>query len=64
MTALLKSIHKFEDKFDRRAEHFVFRHPYLAFLAMFIGMPLFILATVAAYITVITLPLALIFGWL
>ena len=64
MTALLKSIHKFEDKFDRRAERFAFRHPYLAFFAMFIGMPIFILAAVAACTTVVTLPLALIFDWL
>lgn len=64
MTALLKSIRKFEDKFDRRAERFAYRHPYLAFFAMFIGMPIFILAAVAFCTTVITLPLALIFGWL
>ncbi len=64
MTALLKSIHKFEDKFDRRAERFAFRHPYLAFFAMFIGMPIFILAAVAVCTTVVTLPLALVFGWL
>ncbi len=64
MSALLKSIHKFEDKFDRHAERFAFRHPYLSFFAMFIGMPIFILTVVAAFTTVITLPLALIFGWL
>lgn len=32
MTAISKSIRKSEDKFDRGAERFVFRHPYLAFL--------------------------------
>lgn len=47
MAAIWKSIHNFEDKFDRCAERFALRHPYLAFLAMFIGMPLFILIGVA-----------------
>ena len=47
MAAIWKSIHNFEDKFDRNAERFAFHHPYLAFLAMFIGMPLFILIAVA-----------------
>ena len=41
MAAIWKSIHNFEDKFDRNAERFAFHHPYLAFLAMFIGMPLY-----------------------
>lgn len=64
MTAILKSIHAFEDKFDRRAEYFAFRHPYLAFLAMFIGMPVFILFAVSICTAIIVLPLSFTFGWL
>ena len=64
MTAVLKSIHRFEDKFDRSAEHFTFLYPYLAFPAMFIGMPIFILIAVAACTTIIAFPMAWIFGWL
>ena len=64
MTAILKSIHKFEDKFDRSAERFAFRNPYLAFLVMFIGMPIFILIAVATCTTIIAFPMAWIFGWL
>ena len=64
MAAILKSIHNFEDKFDRCAERFALRHPYLAFLAMFIGIPIFILIAVAGSTTLIALPIAWIFGWL
>ena len=31
MTAILKSIHRLEDKFDRSAERFAFRHPHSCF---------------------------------
>lgn len=54
MTTLIKSIHKYEDKFEKKAERFTFHHPYFAFFALFIGMPIF---------TLIALPLSLIFGW-
>lgn len=64
MTAILKSIRKIEDKFDKHAERFVFCHPYLAFGAMFIGMPLFILIAVSACTTVVALMFSLISGWL
>lgn len=64
MKAILKSIHRFEDKFDRIAGRFASCHPYLASLVMFIGMPIFILLVVSACTTIIVLPMALIFGWL
>ena len=56
MTTLIKSIHKYEDKFEKKAERFTFHHPYF-------GMPIFTLIAVAAGTTVIALPLSLIFGW-
>lgn len=64
MTAIIKSIHKFEDDFDRKAEQFAFHHPYIAFVMMFIGIPLFTLMEVAASTTVLILPIAWILGWL
>ncbi len=64
MTTIWKSIRNFEDKFDRKAERFALHHPYLAFFAMFTGMPFFILIVVAVLTTLITLPMAWIFGWL
>lgn len=63
MTTLIKSIHKYEYKFEKKAERFTFHHPYFAFFALFIGMPIFTLIAVAAGTTVIALPLSLIFGW-
>lgn len=63
MAAIIKSIHKFENRFDLRAEQFAFHHPFLAGLAMFIGMPVFILAAVSISTVVITLPFAWLFGW-
>lgn len=64
MTAIIKSIHKFEDDFDRKAERFAFHHRYIAFVMMFIGIPLFILMAVAASTTVLILPIAWILGLL
>lgn len=64
ISKIFKSIHNFENKFNRSAERFAFHHPYLAFFAMFIGMPIFILIAVAASTTLIMLPIAWIFGWL
>lgn len=64
MKVILKSIHTVESKFNRIAERFAFRHPYLTYLAMFIGVPVVILSAVAFCTAVVTLPLALIFGWL
>lgn len=46
MASIIKTMHQFGYKFDRKAERFAFRHPCAAFLIMFIGMPLLILAAV------------------
>lgn len=64
MTAIIKSIHKLENKFNKKAECFMFHHPRLAFLAIFIGMPIFILSTVAVSAIFIVFPVAWFFGWL
>ena len=49
MSAIFKAIHEFDKRIEVRAEHFAFKHPDLAFLAMFIGMPLFILIAVPCF---------------
>ena len=64
MPAIKESLHRFEARFDQRAERFSFRHPHLAFLAMFIVLPIFTLIAVTASNTLITMPFALLFGWL
>ena len=38
--------------------------PYLSFFALFIGMPICVLAAVFFFTVIITVPIALIFGWL
>ena len=43
-----KSIRKHERNFDERTERFLWQHPNLGFLLLFIGVPLFVLAFVCA----------------
>ncbi len=63
MIAISKLLHKFEDEFDRHAEHFVFHYPCLATLALFVRLPIFILVAVSACTVLIALPIFLLFGW-
>ena len=63
MRSFLNSIHKIEDKFDRKAEYFAFHHPLLAFWAMFLGMPVVILTVVSAGTIAIGVPIAVLMGW-
>ena len=64
MSAILKTIHKFDKCVEAHAEHFAFQHPYLSFFALFIGMPICVLAAVFFFTVIITIPISLIFGWL
>lgn len=59
---LLKHIRKLETKFDRSAERFTFRHPRLAFILMFLGVPAFILAATTLITVCITVPIVWLFG--
>ncbi len=61
---ITESIKKYEQEIDRKAERFLWRHPIPGFLAIFIGMPMFVLAGVCISTVVIAFPLAWIFGWL
>ncbi len=64
MTKIITKLHCVAAAFDRKAQHFAFRHPFLAFLAMFVGMPMFILFAVSLSTVVIMFPVAWLFGWL
>ena len=64
MPAIFQAIHEFDKRIDARAEHFAFKHPYLSFFAVFIGMPICVLVAVFFFTVIITVPIALIFGWL
>ena len=64
MSAIFKAIHQFDKRIEAHAERFAFKHPYLYFFALFIGMPICVLAAVFFFTVIITVPIALIFGWL
>ena len=53
---------RIEASFDRRAEKFTFRHPYLTILIMFIAVPFGMLAAVSALTFLAAFPAALLFG--
>ncbi|MBO5031499.1 MAG: hypothetical protein J6D08_06380 [Lachnospiraceae bacterium] len=58
-----KSIQKFERKFDVKAERFLWRHPFLGFLSVFVGMPVFVLICVCISTVAVVFPMAWLFGW-
>lgn len=61
---ITKSIREFEHEFDLKAEQFLCNHPFLGFLSIVVGMPIFVLACVCISTAVVTFPMAWIFGWL
>ena len=62
--SIIKSIRKFERIFDIKAEKFMWRHPFIGFFSIFIGMPIFILVCVCISTIAIVFPMAWIFGWM
>lgn len=62
--SITKSIRKFEREFDLRAEQFFWRHPFLGFLSIFVGMPILVLMCVCVSTTVIAFPIAWMLGYL
>ena len=64
MSAIFKTIHEIDKCIEAHAEHFAFKHPYLSFFSLFICLPVFVLAAVFFFTVIITVPIALIFGWL
>lgn len=59
-----KSIRKIEREFDLRAERFLWKHPLLGLLSIFVGMPIFVLICVCISTAIIALPIAWLFGLL
>lgn len=64
MSKIMKTVRRIEADFDRRAESFAFHHPVMAFAAMFIGVPVFVLAAVCLCTAAVAYPVSLIMGWL
>ncbi len=63
MTAIIRSIYKMEESFDRKAEYFLFHHPFAAFWLIFLGMPLAILLIVSVSTVLLILLMRLLTGW-
>lgn len=61
---IIKSIREIEHEFDLKAEQFLWKHPFLGFLYIFVGMPIFVLACVCISTVIIAFPMAWLFGWL
>ena len=64
MSAIFKAISQFDKRIEARAEHFAFKHLYISFFALFVGMPICVLAAVLFFTVIVTIPIALFFGWL
>lgn len=64
MVTIRRKLKRWEKKFDKKAEEFAFKHPYLASLIVFIGVPAFTLTAVLAVTAIVTLPIAALFGWM
>lgn len=64
MRDILKGIHQCESRFDEKAAGFVYRHPVLGFLAVFVAMPVFVLVAVCVCAAIVALPMAWLLGWL
>ena len=61
---ITRSIRKFEQEFDLRAERFICKHPLFWISFRFVGMPIFILICVCISTTIIALPIAWLLGFL
>ena len=55
---------RFEQRFDAKVERFIWHHPLLGFISIFVGMPLLVLACVCISTIVIAFPMARLLGWL
>lgn len=59
---VIQTIRKYEREFDLKAEQFIWKHPFLGFLFVFAGMPIFILICVCISATMIALPIVWLLG--
>ena len=62
--SITNAARRFEQRFDAKAGRFIWHHPLLGFISIFVGMPLLVLACVCISTIVIAFPMAYILGWL
>lgn len=44
--SIINAARRFEQRFDAKAKRFIWHHPLLGFISIFVGMPLLVLACV------------------
>ena len=62
--SITNAARRFEQRFDEKAERFIWHHPLLGFISIFVGMPLLVLVCVCISTIVVALPMAWLLGWL
>ena len=62
--SITNAARRFEQRFDAKAECFIWHHPLLGFISIFVGMPLLVLACVCISTIVIAFPMEWLLGWL
>lgn len=62
--SITNAVRRFEQRFDAKAEHFIWHHPLLGFISIFVGVPLLVLACVCIGTMVIAFPMTGLLGWL
>lgn len=64
MTYIRETIRRAGYRFDTTAARFTRRHPYIALLCTFIGVPVFILGAVCILASAVVCPIAWVSGWM
>jgi len=62
--SIINAARRFEQRFDAKAERFIWHHPLLGFIFIFVGTPLLVLACVCISTIVIAFPMEWLLGWL
>ena len=60
--SIINAARRFEQRFDAKAERFIWHHPLLGSISIFVGMPLLVLACISTIL--IAFPMAWLLGWL
>ena len=64
MAVLRQTLHHVQTRLNKHAKHFIIHHPYLAYLALLMGMPISILISLTVWTMTMMFPIAWFMGWL
>ena len=62
--SITNAVRRFEQRFDAKAERFIWHHPLLGFISIFVGVPLLVLACVCIGTIDIAFPMTGLLDWL